>query len=659
MSDRRKIAVLLATSAVTLVADAGAVAATGKKVRCPGGKVELVVAANGTVRTAGKGKHVCTRIPPRPTTRLGALEAEDSLLARAAAIAPDRRFRPLRHSKPLRRLMSTISSYVNAALANRASSAAEGRRTEVSHGTLPGPDGKPMDAAQTLVWPGDDEVGRGGGSAITANIQTVGATVDKFDQLFVKNCPNGDGHVAGDFKHHDRTLTSLDIHGKHLIEDKTISWEGTLAGRVGDDGRIKEFDYHATGSLELKGRVVNGAGKLLAHAPTRVLRVKLDRLHIDPRHPAKIELSGPDASFNGRGPKGLIAEYVSSLADLAMVIQLFVSDEASDRYLEAEKHWNDEAGCLSVDFTPPAGQTVVPGQSIQLGAAVKSVPGGAEVSSPLSPTATSGATVTPDHADAAPGAPAQFTFTAPSQLHTGSAPGVRVDGVSKRGRVEGFWDTKVDPPYLYKILGATLTTDAKGTQGYDSCALGGITTKEERTLSSTLIGQPTPLVSKLDPKRVNGSRYVSGKIQASVRTSYVDSVDSCQFSTNGIEPCSFASPTQTHDGNVLFTVDYQPWADNTATLRGSWYVPDAEIGVASGSYSTNCEFPYMLFSVPPDETAVDVPLPKFTGTGPQTISFSGSKHFEHEDIAGYPNKMDYTWSMSITYQRVDENGNPL
>src|SRR6267142_5515609 len=91
----------------------------------------------------------------------------------------------------------------------------------------------------------------------------------------------------------------------------------------------------------------------------------------------------------------------------------------------------------------------------------------------------------------------------------------------------------------------------------------------------------------------------------------------------------------------------------TVSLRGSWFVPGAEIGVASGSYETACLFPYVLFTLPPEETVKEIPVSQFTATGPQTITFSGTKHFKRVDIGAYVTTLDYDWTMSITYQCVD------
>jgi len=95
-------------------------------------------------------------------------------------------------------------------------------------------------------------------------------------------------------------------------------------------------------------------------------------------------------------------------------------------------------------------------------------------------------------------------------------------------------------------------------------------------------------------------------------------------------------------------------------LTGYWSVPDPEIGVASGSYQTDCSFPYIHFSPQPDDWKASEPLFKFTQKGEQTISFSGNKHYERDEGGGgYKTTLDYQWSLSIKFIRVDENGNPL
>ncbi len=216
--------------------------------------------------------------------------------------------------------------------------------------------------------------------------------------------------------------------------------------------------------------------------------------------------------------------------------------------------------------------------------------------------------------------------------------------------------------YQYKILNATLVTEAKGTPGVDICSLyGDLTTKEERKTSSQLTTQPNPLVSKLDVATTNGVKHVSGQIDAKIKWVLKDSVDGCKFNANPppvVLPCSFAAPELVvNAADVQFAVNYQTW---TSVLTGYWSVPDPEIGVASGSYQTDCSFPYIHFSPQPDDWKASEPLFKFTQKGEQTISFSGNKHYERDEGGGgYKTTLDYQWSLSIKFIRVDENGNPL
>jgi hypothetical protein len=215
--------------------------------------------------------------------------------------------------------------------------------------------------------------------------------------------------------------------------------------------------------------------------------------------------------------------------------------------------------------------------------------------------------------------------------------------------------------YQYKILKAQLITEAHGTPGPDMCQIyGGITTSEERKTSSQLTTQPNPPVSKLDVTTTNGVKHVSGQIDAKIKWVLKDRVDGCKFNANPppvVLPCSFAAPELVvNPADVQFAVNYQTW---TSVLTGYWSVPDPEIGVASGSYQTECSFPYIHFSPQPDDWKASEPMFKFTQTGEHTISFTGNKHYERDEYGGYKTKLDYQWSLFITFIRVDENGNPL
>ena len=51
-------------------------------------------------------------------------------------------------------------------------------------------------------------------------------------------------------------------------------------------------------------------------------------------------------------------------------------------------------------------------------------------------------------------------------------------------------------------------------------------------------------------------------------------------------------------------------------------------------------------------------MERLTGTEPQTFSFEGSHHWD-TDVYNRPAPIDYTWTFTITIQRVDASGKPL
>ncbi|MGZ4309646.1 MAG: hypothetical protein ACXVEM_01715 [Gaiellaceae bacterium] len=63
-----------------------------------------------------------------------------------------------------------------------------------------------------------------------------------------------------------------------------------------------------------------------------------------------------------------------------------------------------------------------------------------------------------------------------------------------------------------------------------------------------------------------------------------------------------------------------------------------------------CLCAYLDFSVPSSDQAATIPSSTLTATGPQTVSFSGTKHFQHDEGGGLITKVDYDWTMSITFK---------
>ncbi len=485
-----------------------------------------------------------------------------------------------------------------------------------------------------------------------------------YEGSFSKACPAAGGTVAADYEYHDLVQTAQEFAGKRIVTSGETRVIAKAVGHVNGEARLTDYNVHFEITNVRKAHVeIAGTGKVLEQAPATNYR-------------ASIDYSGGtlDGSNHGTLSGGTITGTPGTAVLTTLFAGIAIPDAKSmleDRLTEAQQWWygDDNArdpaahlpgNCVELSFDPNPVK-LAPGDTKSVNVTLKAKADGAETAAKHHATALVG-TVSPDQATSSPGTSAAFDYTSPNpRTQSGSFAAFTDEAVSNRGRARtADLAENLVTTYAYKILSTTLATHATGVPAPEPCAAGGLTTSESRSLSSTIGTQPSPLVSKLEPTTVNGARYVSGVIDAKVQVSYTDKVDSCQFvpADPPIVPCSFTSPVQTHQSDIQFVVDYQPWTGSTVELHGWWDGLDAEIGVASGSYTTSCLFPYIDFPVPTADTTTNIPLSKFTATGPQTISFSGTKHFTRAEYVG-TTTVDYDWTMSITYERVDENGNPL
>ncbi len=211
-------------------------------------------------------------------------------------------------------------------------------------------------------------------------------------------------------------------------------------------------------------------------------------------------------------------------------------------------------------------------------------------------------------------------------------------------------------PYQYKILDASFETHAKGVASGDVCSHAGIASGGTRDFSGTMTTQPLPAASKLE--QPPGSQEIDGSIKAKVAARWTnDHLDGCTFATEDLVPCQLNTPDRSPEPGgaweLVYSLDMQP--QTASSITGHWSTPQANIGFDSGGVDPECPFtPFVGGSLSWEETAQSYPASTFTATGPQTISFVGSRHFS--PIGG---ELDYSWRFSITFQRVDEAGNPL
>lgn len=400
---------------------------------CRNHRIALTVSGR-TVSASGHGKRLCVRVPKiahsdaaRRALAVGLLvdpAFATGLVRRALSSGKGRR----RRNAVRRRLLDVLG---------RAPAAHAARTTETSITTADG-----VTTKLTLTGPDPDELGAGVSRQVSGR-----ATGGGEDKLFVKRCPSGEGKVPGERRYTVDATFTIETMGKRIVVTEELGWEAKLEAHVGDDARLKDFRYDATGFIETKADVYSSTGRFIAHSPTRVVRWVIAREGIDPRHP------GIDAqqflrtvTWNARGPKGssFDAQMGDGLVKGLILTDQDLADRGSSLYLQAEQSWYDRAECLKAEFAPES-LSGDGGQAFGVDTKVRQVFEKVEADVHLKadvgyePGGCPGS-VSPGEGDARPGAPAHFTYTAANDCGDSQTwpDKMRVEGFSKRGRVVDF-----------------------------------------------------------------------------------------------------------------------------------------------------------------------------------------------------------------------------
>jgi hypothetical protein len=224
--------------------------------------------------------------------------------------------------------------------------------------------------------------------------------------------------------------------------------------------------------------------------------------------------------------------------------------------------------------------------------------------------------------------------------------------------------------YRYKILSASWSTHATADPGQDPCEQFDSGFSQSGTAdwsgSAGAGGQPWPPVSNLQMSKQGGVESVSGQIKGKTPAILDMTRNGCKPIIPS-DPLQWVSCTTTNHQEYpaaffdVFSVDFQK---RTATLTGHWSVPSPEVGFASGDDGGSDPECWVLSDVTftddsDDYTKQTQPLSTFTGYGPQTIAFSGNKHFSRTEFDGSTTTLEYSWTFSIEFVRLDDENNPL
>ena len=467
------IAVVLAAVLVSVpVAEA-----KGKKPRvCKKGQITVVLKGRTfkVVKKAPKrGRVVCVKRARPPASKAKAVAAAGRLL-RSKPLRP-KYLRKLERRPGIRRLRRLLPR-LGALVEGRAPVARASRETYTSRDDISDKFGGGVKAETTIKLEAADadEVGgygEGEGEISVSKGGEAAAMRKGFgDGGFAKRCPDAQGRVAASVKWKKSEGGSSKIGGVDIRGDLSMSFETKIEGRVGDDGRLKDFTYKGTAATEVKG-----------HGPDGRYVVKVYRLAFSGGPIGRdFNFEGPDAArwwqsrdARGWGPRGdnLDAGELKHLRALWTLADGLSIINGKARLLEAEKAWFDRAECVEVRFNPASGRAA-PGGTVEGDAAAYSKLDGAHIAGSaitLTTCPNSHGTVSPTSGSSS----LHFTLTdSGHDWGRGRFGCVAGESVSRRGRGIGsvsytvpnprvpLFDIKVDFTATYNCGGgATVTMD--------------------------------------------------------------------------------------------------------------------------------------------------------------------------------------------------------
>jgi hypothetical protein len=268
---------------------------------------------------------------------------------------------------------------------------------------------------------------------------------------------------------------------------------------------------------------------------------------------------------------------------------------------------------------------------------------------------TTGGSLTPEHAEAAPDA--TFTFTAPEGKQEGEHDTLTFAHASKRGRTSGYpvqvTYKGVPSSHTYKVLGAQLTevvTAQRPGSSFAGCP--DFLAREDRAMTAG--AQPPPLGLPGSPGTLlQGPDGWIGIFTANGTMSRSTTMQGCDLATQLRCP---TSGSESGGGTVMFQILLPP----AGPAKLQWFFNSAPTaGLGSEGAGTSCLSPPIGWTT--NNLAMgeqNVPRGVFEASTPQTLSFELQFDLTDPNPAGAAQiHADEKYSMTI--QRVRDDGSPL
>lgn len=211
-------------------------------------------------------------------------------------------------------------------------------------------------------------------------------------------------------------------------------------------------------------------------------------------------------------------------------------------------------------------------------------------------------------------------------------------------------------PLYYKVLAAdfTETTSAQKPSGGLCDEVGGFSGSQN--FSGSLTAAQFSPEFKLDEQ----FGTLDGRIWPQVPARWTNhQVTGCKFDwdSGNIVACAYTYPDRSPTPGGLSTSGFsiRGASADSSTVKLTWAVSDPSVG-AFDAANEQC-YTYLFGGLDLSDREETVPLAKFTGTGPQSFTFAGQRTLNFDNYG--PVTITHSWSITLTIQRVDENGKAI
>jgi hypothetical protein len=205
----------------------------------------------------------------------------------------------------------------------------------------------------------------------------------------------------------------------------------------------------------------------------------------------------------------------------------------------------------------------------------------------------------------------------------------------------------------YKVLSLSHSTRARGSMNNFLCdSVGPVSGTRNYDASLTA---PDVTISELRKNQDLGT--VDGAISVKTPARWTNQVSNgCKFDETSahLVACTFNGPDESPTPDGKSTEGFSVHGKlSDPTLQLTWFISDPEVGYIDDPCNVHIWAP-----LPLGADQANVPTDTLTKPGPITLTFNASKHLDHDGL-GTPASIDYSWTYSMTIQRVDKSGNPL